>query len=341
MATNRTWYSELAYLNADISTASLSGKSLLWGIKALLTGDVSGALQGHTGARPNSSKWTVYASTNGTTAGIDSTDRWGTTFSASNMVRAAFGVARSIICLRTPAGFPGGPYYFYMDYRDTTDSSVVFAWSKNPPTAITTTSITQPADVVTANASPFVFHDATATSWKTHLAVDANGAFYLISGKAGAGNIWHFLSFCDLENAPVSDTRPVACLTEWNNGTGVSVPMGVSTTGLKCSAQNYNATTFYSATTSNVIVGAIREATGTNAFNVQMTGVSPIDGSITGFKVPVIIVTSPNWYVKGAMPDMLQVGSPVGQGSVDPASGNIDHTQIGQFRLPFNGTVTF
>lgn len=342
MSTNRTWYSELNYLNADTSSASNSAKSLLWGIKAMLCGDVSGTSQGHTGARPVGSRWTVLGSSNGTTGAIDAVDRWGSTFSAANMVRDSAGNARSWIILQSPAGIPGGPYYWGFDYRDTTDQSVVMFWSKGSGYSGTVSSITFPSDAVVSNASPFVFHDATATSWKISMAVDANGSWYIVWGKTGSGVMWGFQSFTDLENASISDTRPVASMSEWNVVGGIAVPQGSgSTSTLRASAHNHNATAFYSATTTNAFVGAIREASGVNAFSVSMVGPSPIDASITGFKVPIIIANSPNYFVKGAAPDMLQVGQPVAQGSADPVSGNIDHIQVGQFRLPFNGALTF
>jgi hypothetical protein len=345
MATNRTWYTEANRLNDDSTTASLSGKSLLWMIKALLTGDVSGANQGHTGARPVGSRWTVYASSDSVTAAIDSTDRWGTTFNASLMVRASAGSPRSMMVLQSPAGFPGGPYYIYLDYRDASDNAVVLAWSKNPPTAITTSSFTAPADTVVMNASPFAFHDSTATPWRAHLCVDATGSFYMLWGKSGSARLSGLLGFLNVDDPTTGVLRPVVGISEWSSDAAITSPSDgdtSNTTYIKCSAHSWNNATFHSAITNDVGLGVMRFNTGNaiDSLSTKITGVSPIDGKIFGYPVPIIFSTSPNFYQHGVMPDMYHVGKPTAQGGLDPSSGDVDHVQLGGFRLPFNAAIT-
>lgn len=343
MATNRTWYTEANYVNADSSTAALSAKSVLWGMKALLCGDVGGANQGHTGARPNSSKWTVEYSSNSVTA--NSSDNWGTTFNGANMVRAAFNSPHSSIVLKSPAGFVGGPYYLALDYRDAADTDFVAQISKGAPSGISNTQgPTGITDSIFMNPS-LKMHDGTATAWRMHLCVDANGAFYLVWGKSGSNGSWGILAVVDLDNTSSADNYKMAGMSEWSTAGGTNqVPSDQAaggTTGVYGCAYSYNKGNAYAANSGSVHVGVIRSAQTSAAPSTLLVGVSNADSKVRGVSVPLLLTGAPNYEFKGVFPDMYHVGKPTAQGGSDPLSGNIDHIQIGAFRLPFNANLVF
>lgn len=96
---NRAFTSVTAHIDAERYTA--------WYYKAFLCGQIGGATQG---------LWTVVGSSDGSTAGMDGVDRWGSTFNPAKIVIS--NATRSWVCLRSPAML-GNTYYMIIDLANT------------------------------------------------------------------------------------------------------------------------------------------------------------------------------------------------------------------------------
>jgi hypothetical protein len=348
MALSRVWYTEGNYANPDISSAANSAKSLLWSIKALLTGDVSGSIQGNTGARPASSKWTVHGSCDAVTAAFDQVDRWGTSFNATKLVNANFGVAHSWITLKSPTGLNGGNTYLNLIYRDSGNGNFVVSFC-NTGTGFaspsTTSDFTAPSDTVLINVSPFQFHDNTATQWRIHLCVDAVGRFYMAWGKSGNGLVSGFLGLVDCANLTTGDTRPLVGLYDYDSTFTRSVPRddnNSSSGGVACGGHNYNNAENAGSDTANLLVYSLKGIRlSTNTMSSKLTTTSAIDSSVGAVKPTLIYSSTGSKYVKGTLPDAFITGTQVANGASDPLSGSMEHVQIGTWRLPFNAALSF
>lgn len=348
MAISRTWYTEGNYANPDISSAANSAKSLLWSIKALLCGDVSGAVQGHTGARPNGSKWTVYGSCDASTAAFDSTDRWGSTFNASKIVNANFGTAHSWIVLKSPTGLNGGNTYLNLVYRESGDGLFVASFA-NTATGFGSPSITNdftgPSDSCLLNAAPYKFHDGTASQWRTHLCVDDVGRFYMVWGKSGTNHISGILAIVDAANLPSGDVRPLVGLYDYDETFTRSVPTDTSAStagGSKACGHSYNNGEVAGTDTGKMLIFSMRGiANNADAFSTKITTVSPVDGTVGGIRPVLVYSSASSKYIKGCYPDAYITGAQVANGSADPLTGNMEHVQIGNWKLPFNAVLSF
>jgi len=95
-----TWYTRSEIPCPVTTDLQAVQRSWLWMFKAALTGDLVGGIA--SGTRSGGSLWTVEGSSDGVTAGMDATDRWGSTFTASKLVRATEGTAHSWIVLKSP-----------------------------------------------------------------------------------------------------------------------------------------------------------------------------------------------------------------------------------------------
>lgn len=333
MSLSRLYYTSMNTAVPDLTSGARAARALMWTIASILTGNTVGT-NGTNGAIPAGSRWTVAGSSDGVTANMSATDLWLlSAYDNTKLLSNVAGSAHSWIVLKSPNAL--GPLYMLIafDSASTNICTIALAYSAWAGTSNTAnpTNATSFSPMPTANAT---FHDNTATQYRVSLAIDANGGFVCGWGKASAGFYNGFLGVNKLIGINAGDLYPGAGLFSYQNSSPGCPNSGVFNAGCR----NYNNT-----------VGGVGEAvhcllrltsSGGSALSSLITAASEIDASVQGVPAWVCINSGTSRYLKGTFPDIYEVGFPVANGSTDPASGTIEHVQLGHYRVPFDLAVT-
>lgn len=206
----RTWAFDMNRVVTPATTIDLT-RQLIWTLAAQLTGNTGGFVSG---------LWTLYASSDGVTAGTDSTDRWQLAgpYDGTKLVRGASTAAHSWIVLASPT-MNGSVWYMTISLNTSADTSIRLWWSKTAPTGGNTTTTPTAADAWTnknATVATDVIIDAAADASRVSTGLTDAGDFYFLACKQGTGGSNLFITFQRLADYHVSDQVPIWARLEYH-----------------------------------------------------------------------------------------------------------------------------
>lgn len=329
MALSRTWYTDANIDVAESGSQDKHLKSVAWGLKALLMGQITGS-QGSTGAAPTGSYWSCVSSSDGTTA--DTNDNWGSSYDSSKLVRNSNSSAHSWIVLKSPNNIASdGPYYLLLDMDDSSGGHMSIKYSKNNFTGGTSTNSPTSVGQLDINESGMQFYADINTTLPVYYSItrDSNGGFYFIAVKQTTGAITYF-SIVGLDDMQINDTwRSWATFISISNTNSLA---GNALGSMTISGKTYNSST--ESSTNNY----------TNYLSMLSVGGTPIYNTAgfdanTGnyFTFPFFIYSSNIGLAgyRGRLPDAQFIGTGKNTGDVVPSVGNIEQCLIGNLLLPF------
>jgi len=328
MALSRTWYTDANIDVAESGSQEKHLKSVAWGLKALLTGQITGS-QGSTGAAPTGSYWTCVSSSDGTTA--DTSDNWGSSYDASKLVRATNSNPHSWIVLKSPNNIASdGPYYLLFDMDSSSGGSMTVRYSKNNFTGGTNT--TSPTSVGSLEINQYIqFYADSDTLLPVYYSItrDANGGFYFIAVKQSTGAITYF-SLVGLDDMQNNDSwRVWSSFSSFSNTNSLA---GSAIASIKLIGRTYNSAAVSSTYDSNCFINMVSVA------GSALYSVNSFDAN-TGnyFTFPFFIYSSNTGLggYRGRLPDAQFIGTGKNTGDVVPSVGNIEQCLIGNLLLPF------
>lgn len=333
----RTYYSDVDYSLADVSTSTLMFKSLIWAIKAAFKNTILMA-----NGVPASSAWTVEYSCDSVTAGTagDGVDRWTNTFDGTKIVRANGAVAHSWIVLKSPAGL--GPYYLCIQWNGSVDYQCNFIFSKVAFTGGTTTARpTSTAEIATNQITLFDSGNTAAAAAKLHKTVLSDGEIVLIWGKTGIGRATGALGLPRLADTVSGDLYPVACLMDWV--TSALAVFHHDNSFLTSSNSAFR--TRNSTGTTNIALSTLvlKYATGVaTSFFDLMTTTDLNDGKYLDDRILMGIVTAGFYGIKGRLYDWRWCGSGIANGTMfQQSGGSLSHLKMGAVWIPWVTAPTF
>jgi hypothetical protein len=327
MSLSKTWYNSFNLAFANTTTATLMANSALWAFGAMLTGNQSGT-NGPEGARPGSVNWTLVGSSNGTTSGIDSTDRLHFTgsFTSTDWTRAAAGSAHTWFVLESPSGLLDGPWYICIDYiGPTNDQTCSIIVANNVFSGGSTTA--RPTATNEAAGTSFQFISTTAGASKAHLSIDANGGFRFYCSRNGTG---YFSTAIGCEPLVEYHSGDAARSILWYSfvDSGAGALTDNSNITLRGKTQDNSAAVVGS--TLQWMLGLSLRPSGSD-FNV-LTSTNSIDGTVDAIPVGYIVDTTASHHgVRGRLPDFWAIGAQVVPGSTFPGSGNPERMVTGNW----------
>lgn len=209
----KTWFTRANIPMPDQSTAALMEKSMVWLLASVLLDLVSTGTTA--GSRAANSIWTCIGSSDSSTAGLDGSNRWTSTFTASKLVWAASGVAHSwIVLYNSTLGL-----YLCLDLVNATATNLGIFFSSTAFTGGSTT--TRPTatkeftcgDAATASPvagtfSTFIADTSVATAQYAHFSVDESGRFNFAQSRTTAGLFHSFLFLANTTNTHSNDNTP-------------------------------------------------------------------------------------------------------------------------------------
>lgn len=310
-------------------SALLLAQSLWFSLKEHLKNTLAGGIL--SGTRHANSVWTVVGSSDGTTAGMDATDRW---IAYTNLVWNNSGSAHSWIVLQnTTLG-----YQVCIDCVNSVTTNLSLA----------ATEIAQPftggSTLVRPDSASYVFcagttgvsvgisfiamsDTATGNSNWTHYTTANDGSFFFVSSRTALGTFPTFVALQKTTGNHVSDTRNVFWLVNSDIGArGAPLYSVILNSSAGCVGRCPNALTYST--------GGCRR---TNFGGGEMANVGPdaLSGKYNTFPLDVA-VTGPQVAVRGIIPDMYLVGTPP-VGDKVPSAAAQEWVITGDFLVPMHG----
>jgi hypothetical protein len=346
MANVKTWYTDMNVLVTDgTSTTTING-NLLWGLKALLKGDITGS-HGINGAAPTSSYWTCVRSSDGVTA--TNSDLWGTSsYDHSKMVYGDnltnyAGQPLSWMTLRSPEDLtPSGPLYLLLLYSGPDATQTVGAFISN--TAFTSgTTESRPTSSteislggITDNNNMTLYLGSTQTgTYKYHLCRTSNGTFWFAASKNGSNMFGRLLGVGSVSEVRSPEGQP------WY-GIWYDASNNYTTDILKTNLfSNFNIPSRTHNNLYDTYLNIIRpvggDEGGNDAFDRPSTNVQ---GDLDSFPAYLFYkgsnqsVQFTSVGLKGRLDDVF-ISSYL-PGAVYPASGDVEKVAVGSIWLPFD-----
>lgn len=340
MANELTWRGDVNRLNPQTtSSAANMSKYHIWYMAESLLGNVGGLT--------GSGLWTVFSSSNGTTA--NTSDNWGgATFNAANIVNAVG--AHSWMTLRSPASFMSGSDYLYftIDCNSATTNVATFAFSKTAPTGSSITTRGGAADEWTyAGVNPD--NGAVTSAHRLSTLLSTRGDFTLYEVNEGAGVFYSAICCVRLQEVVSADTVPcmtMAIFGGYVNGVSNNPGFVFQAPGFNISDNKLagNANTFIrtrnfnntATPTSLIPIPALSTNTAWSALLGLNTlvGTNISDASYNDFPC-YLLNLEPNTEKKGRLPDILIASGAPPQGTVRPANAPYEYQKAGQLWLPW------
>lgn len=315
MSLDRTWYTRAEIPIADFSTTLLKSQSLFFGIKAMLKHEYATGTVGVSGAPPAGATWTCEGSSDSFTAAMDGTDRLTAVFDATKVVPHNDGSAHSWIVLKSPVAL--GPYYLCLNFNGSTNGTTMTAVGSKTAFAggNTTTRPTSAAEFIIFNSSQFN-EGSSATDHRMGIVQSANGAFYMLINKVGAGFCNYFLSMFDVDQARAGDvTKVIGWSFYVNSGKGAP-----------------NSDTMAGRTYDNSSAAAL-----ITSYNGTWGGsglLNAIDSQADGYPLWIMGYSSLGG-MRGAAPDVRCMPFAAIQGRSIPTVGTIERIVSGHFAFPW------
>lgn len=323
MAYERTWAQSLNNAQTP-ATALEETQRELWSLKAMILGQYGGLTLG---------LWSTYYSCNSLTAGApnDGVDRWGSTFTAVNIVRGIAGAAHSWYVLKSPV-MGGQTFYLLISFDGSSDTAASLFMSRAPFTGGTTTANPTSTDswTVVSNAA---WNGASTAVHRFNLILTSTGDFVWFVIKDGT----HVAELCVMAISPTgcdpNDGYPIMSLFKFNGSSGVNTSGGFDNQGI--TGAGTATRNFFGATATAVAWCMQRAVSGSGLLYDSLTG-SQLDQPIW----ILVFTTSPNvWHHRGRLPDMAmswinsnaQVAT---NGDVVNPGGGVIAVQMGAYLLP-------
>ncbi len=330
MSLSKTWYTSGNYALASTGTATLCAQSTIWGILAMLTGSQSGT-DGPEGARPSGCYWTLVGSSNGTTAGIDATDRLhlAGSFTTGDWVRNTAGNAHSWCVLRSPAGLLDGPWYLCFDYiGPSNDQTGSFVISKNVFSGGSTTA--RPTSTGESVAIGQQFCSTTAGAGKLYLSTDANGGFRILRSRNGTSYFDFVLAIEPTVEYHSGDAARTFMWSDFRDtGSGVMLDSSNSVVMRGLCSDGTTAITSTNLNMAGIYLRPQSQSLGSNA-----TTLNVVDSTLDMYpSIYIYDSTNSKKGGRGRLPDMWQVGAQVVPGSTVPSTGSPERIVFGSFAM--------
>lgn len=331
---SRVWYSRVNATFPDVTTAALIHKSWLFQLKAHLIDQVS------TGtvdvARPGSSVWTVEGSSDGSTAGMDATDRWTNTFNGALLIQATAGSPHSWIVVKSPNAM--GPIYMCIDLNSGTTSNAAFIFSRSAFTGGSTTARPTAsnewgaATTTPGTAVAFTADSTLSATHRTHFVVDADGMWFRCTSRDTTtifNSLMFLINAVELETGDNNPTWVGFAQSTSGRGGGVYTTLQ-GNTGIQGRTAGGGAV--------NTAGGAVSYSFGATAFAGTMTA----DVLTSNFRVlPIYMGTTvaSNNAWRGKLPDIWVIGNASVGGSY-PTTGSPTQHVVGDVLIPMGVVPT-
>lgn len=337
----KTWQFDINRAPSDNTTVLLLSKSLVWYLKAFLTGQQGGAASG---------LWSCYYSCDSATAGTaaDGVDRWGGgTFDGTKIVRAAAGVAHSWFVLKSPSiasPFGSTNWYCIIDFSGSADNTPInLVFSKAAPTGGTTTARPTSTDEWT-HAANSQLNDNTNGAMKFHGLLATDGNFVLFASKTGSGLSSFGIIFQVLSNpGRTGDLYPVATFIGYS--TSATGPFDCQSNGLivnTVGAWRMRLFDGSSVSTTTTAGGVIYNTSSMlQSLSYQAAKTDFTDGDVGDAPVYLLNNDASKASKRGRLADIcFIVGNPA-QGATEPPAGPPASMVVGGLWLPTNTAPIF
>lgn len=323
MAYERTWASALDQTYIAVTALSYS-QYQLWSLKAMLCGQLGGLTQG---------LWSVYSSCDSVTAGNGDgpgTDRWGSTFDASKIVRGASGanVKSWVVLSRSIAGIT---WYFTILFEGPSDTIANFYLAKTAPTAGNTTTRPSSADEFLVGANSGSLNaGGTQQLIRSNLILSSTGDFIFFTILAGAGFPHLGVAVINPVGCHASDVWPLWAFKNYGTVPGPFIASSLNST----SAQP-------NRTAAGVIGGNYLLTAAASMGNVAVPDLLTNKHLTLPPYVLVSATAGGTWNARGRLPDIFVIP----QGSTNivmpyvlrDVGGTITHYNIGYLFVPAPG----
>lgn len=326
MSLSKTWYTTANRAYDDVTTAQKMASSALFALYGTLLGYVSGT-DGPEGARPSSVYWTLAGSSDSSTAGIDATQRIGTTYNNAKWVNvAAGGTPHTWFVVQSPSGLLDGPWYLCVDWIGTDVEHATFVISKNAFTGGSTSA--RPTSTNEAALTGQAFIETTVAAGKSYFSTDANGGFYFLLSRNGQGLFQFCLSIQPLVEARSSGDSGRTIMFAWQGTTAPGAPNFTSALIIRGVTQDASA----------AVVGSVMLLVGPQLSNTgawSQTNTNSIDSQVDA--LPMVYVndtTAAHHGIRGRIPDCWYISTQVAVGSTIPAVGTVERIIAGGFQIP-------
>ena len=198
------------------TTTLLLHQYFIWALKAAVMNEHSTGTTGGA-ARTGSNTAVCLGSGNGTTGALDGVDRWTSTFTPANLVRAASGSAHSWFAFRL------GGYDYVIDMNSTTDSQYAIRATKTSQGLTGGTNTVAPAAsgnneefllgtnsvLMTATTSLYADHTLNQATY-FHFTINADGTkWWFGKSRIGQGMLDGWNAFWPATGGRAADTRNV------------------------------------------------------------------------------------------------------------------------------------
>jgi hypothetical protein len=332
---------------ADTSSGQKINKSFIWGLKALLKGEITGS-RGVNGAVPSSSYWTTVSSSDGSTK--SSSDLWGSTFDSTKIVylsTTTYTGSHSWMILRSPSSISSAGYlYLLLAYggngTETNGYAGIFI-SNTPFTggdpALRPTSTNEFALTPSSTNSANTFGSTTTGDYKLHMCRKSNGEFWFAASKNTTGKFGRIFGIGSVDEVRSPEAQPWYAFIDGTsnnfNDSSFFLPSNFST------YVNIGSRTHNNLYKSELSVlrpySGTEDVSSTNSFTRNTTN---LQGDLDAFPVYLFYkgtfqdVQGTSVGIKGKVPDVFF--SSYLPGSVYPPSGDVEKVCIGSFWLPFD-----
>lgn len=351
MANTLTWYTDMNVPITSSSTIQEINKSFIWGLKALLCGQITGS-HGINGAAPSSSYWTCVSSSDAVNA--TTSDLWGSSYNSSKLVYGAnisnyadAGVPYSWAVLRSPSSISTSGYlYFLLLYSGGSSGDSygqIGAYISNTP-FLNGTITSRP---VATNEVPLIYNvnsqmslylGPTSTGdYKLHLCRTDSGQFWFAASKNSTNKFGRLLGIGSVSEVRSPETQPWYVSVDYRQSDFSNQAIN--------NLSNYNSYFVTVSRTHNNLydteLNFLRPYTGIeygdNSFDRETTN---LQGTLDAFPLYYMYkptsqaVATTSYGLKGKVTDVFVSGHI--QGAVYPSSGDVEKVSIGCLWLPFD-----
>ncbi len=342
----KTWAFDMNRAITPASALDLTRRTM-WHIAAALTGNLGGLASG---------LWTLYASSDSSTAGTDSTDRWkllSAAYDGTKIVRGATTSVHSWIVLASPS-MAGVVWYMVLSFNTAADTSIRITFHKVAPTGGSTTATPTSASTsmwcphANGAATDYIVNAGATDNSRFSVGLTSAGDFYYLQNKQGANLANFCVIFSTISNSKTNDAYKVWASVSYH------------ATSLNQVVSNFGNFT-YGSTAGNTY-GQKADGLGTIVFNPLMlpaitsntapvlfthTAADVIDSTFADFPLWIttgsVGGTAPT-SIRGRLADFActpYATAALAEGSGSPASGAIDSAKTGHMWFPASAAFNF
>jgi hypothetical protein len=315
----QTWQQANNVVPSDQTTVALQAKSMLWWIKAFLKGETGGATTG---------LWTCAGSSDSSTAGMDASDRWTSSFDATKIVRASGAVAHSWIVLYS-ADLAG---YLLIDWNASSDQTCVFTFSKTAFAGGTITAAPTSAVSWTYAAQQFTNSSITAAHMFGLLAED--GDFHIKFGQDASAQFTFSLSAFALADTRTGDAHNLWSYCDYAvAGVWVRTTLNVSSSS-KIKGRNKDNTAAVEASFPTPMIG------GSTYVMSDVSASDATDSKSGDFWITLYVYTVAHKSQRGRLRDIAWCPEASPVATVEPIAGPpYETTVVGDTWHPYSASV--